>query len=478
MELGTCVTAHARTSWRANVLEDSNVTDTPGEPPRDADATARRERGDQSLVQVAVMALLVVLAFAAGWFGNQYVHRADYVPPQTANGQVNDEYLIVQAWNDIAQHFVVTGAINTKKMAYDAITAMVNDLQDTGHSRFETPQEFQQEQNDLNNAPTVGIGVYLSGGGTQPLRIDAVIPGSPADKSKQIHPGDEIVGVDGKSVRGQTIDQVRPLIEGKAGTKVILTMIRPSVSATQTFDATLTRAQFTAPIAPSYIIPGTNIDDIQITEFANDADSELRTALQQANKAHVKGIVLDLRANPGGLLDQAIAVASEFIPSGPGKNVLIEKTRDGQTTDAVQPGGLATKIPLTILVDGNTASAAEIVTGSIAVNRPDVRIIGQTTYGTGTVLNSFQLADGSVLVLGTEEFLLPNGQSIYKSGCEPDQVVALPAGADAISALAAKEENLNLQLIQQLQDTQLQQAIQDLTNPQSDGPGYHCVTRH
>jgi carboxyl-terminal processing protease len=466
-----------RQTMEANVLEDSNVTDTQGEPPREDAVSARRERADQGLMQIALMALLVALAFAAGWFGNQFVHRADYVSPQTANGKVNNEYLILQAWNDITQHFVVTSAIDTKKMAYDAITAMVNDLGDTGHSRFETPQQFQQEQSDLNNAPTVGIGVYLSGGGTQPLHIDAVIPGSPADKSKQIHPGDEIVGVDGKNVRGQTIDQVRPLIQGKAGTKVTLTLIRPSVSATQTFDVTLTRASFTAQIVTSYIIPGENIDDIQITEFASDTESELHAALQQANKAHVKGIVLDLRDNPGGLLDQAIAVASEFIPSGNGKNVLIEKTRDGQSTDRVQPGGLATSTPLTILVDGNTASAAEIVTGSIAVNRPDVRIIGQTTYGTGTVLNSFQLEDGSVLVLGTEEFLLPNGQSIYKSGCEPDQIVALPAGAESISALAAKEENLSAQEIEQSQDTQLQQAIQDLTNPQSAGQAYHCVRR-
>ncbi len=377
----------------ANVLGDPNVMNSQGEPPRDPDGAERRQHGDQSLTQIVVMALLVVVAFAAGWFGNQFVHRADYVSPQTANGKVNDEYLITQAWNDITQHFVVTGSINTKKMAYDAITAMVTDLGDTGHSRFETPQEFAQEQSDLSNAPTVGIGVYLSGGGSQPLRIDAVIPSSPADKSKQIRPGDEIVGVNGKDVRGQTIDQVRPLIEGNQGTKVTLTLIRPSVNANQTFDVTMTRASFTAPIVTSYIIPGQNIDDIQITEFASDADSQLRTALQQAKAKHVKGIVLDLRDNPGGLLDQAIAVASEFIPSGPGKNVLIEKTRDGQTTDPVHPGGLATHTPLVILVDGNTASAAEIVSGSIAVNRPDVRIVGQTTYGTGTVLNSFTLED-------------------------------------------------------------------------------------
>jgi carboxyl-terminal processing protease len=457
---------------------DPNPMNTPGQPPepQQHDADLRRYYGDQGLTQIIVTSLLVVFAFAAGWFGNQFVHRSNTVSPTATSGKVNDEYLIVQAWDAITQHFVVTSQINTKQMAYDAIRAMVNDLHDTGHTRFETAQEFQQEQNDLNNAPTVGIGVYLSGGGSTPLRIDAIIPGSPADKSKQLRPGDEIVGVDHKSVRGQTLDQVRPLIEGKAGTQVTLTLVRPSVSQTQTFDVTLTRASFTAPIVTGYIIPGLNVDDIQISEFANDTDSQLRTALQAAKASHVKGIVLDLRGNPGGLLDQAIKVASEFIPAGPNKNVLIEKTRTSSITDGVEPGGQATTMPLTILVDNDTASAAEIVTGAIAINRPDVRVVGQTTFGTGTVLNAYQLADGSVLELGTEEFLLPNGQSIYNHGCAPDQVVALPQNVSPLSALTAKESNYSADQINQSQDSQLLQAIQDITNPHSAGPAYHCAT--
>nr|MBF6592377.1 PDZ domain-containing protein [Ktedonobacterales bacterium] len=335
-------------------------------------------------------------------------------------------------------------------------------------------QQFQAEQNDLNNAPSVGIGIYLSGGGTIPLRIDAVVPNSPASKGN-LRPGDQIVGVDGKDVRGMTLDQVRPLIGGKSGTPVTLTLLRPSVSKTQTFNVTLTRAEFTAPIVYSYLIPTLDVADIQITEFANNTDAQLKVALKDAQAKRVKGIVLDLRGNPGGLLDQAIAVASEFIPAGTGKDVLIEKTRTGTITDVVRAGGLATTTPLVILVDGDTASAAEIVSGAIAVNRPDVRIVGQTTFGTGTVLNPFQFADGSVLILGTEEFLLPNGQSIYHRGCVPDQQVTIPASATPITPLVAQEENLTPSEIQQSPDAQLRQALQDLANPGANGPAYACA---
>src|SRR5215469_14692454 len=148
----------------------------------------------QGIGQIVITAILVVVSFAAGWFGSAYANRQN-----TATG---DQRLVLQAWNSINQYYVVTSSIDQKKMAYAAISAIVGTLGDTGHSRFETPEEFQQEQQDLQNQATVGIGVYISGGGSQPLTIDSVIPGSPAAKSNpQLRPGDEIVGVNGKSIQ-------------------------------------------------------------------------------------------------------------------------------------------------------------------------------------------------------------------------------------------------------------------------------------
>ena len=273
----------------------------------------------QSLMQVIITAVLVAVAFSAGWFGNGFVNRAN-----TASG---NEQLILQAWTLIDQNFVNTSAIDHRKMAYAAINAMVNSLGDTGHSRFETPEQFAQDQQQLQNAQTQGIGVLVSGGGSQPVRIDAVFPNSPAAKST-LQPGDLIVGVNGVNTKGMSLDQTRQLILGPADTTVTLTIIRPSASPTATFTVKIVRAQYHFPSVVSDIIPGVNIADIHILEFTADpnnpsdtADAELRVALKQALAQHVKGIILDLRDNPGGYLDQAQAVASEFIPSGAGKTV-------------------------------------------------------------------------------------------------------------------------------------------------------------
>ncbi len=438
------------------IIHPSNEGQPPNPEPNSGGSTYGQSHSAQGVVQIIMTAVLVALAFGAGWFGNTYVNRANVAA--SAN-----ERLILQAWNDIDQYYVVTGSIDHQKMAYAAIQGMVNSLGDTGHSRFETPEQLKQEEQQLQNAPTVGIGVYLSGGGDKPIRIDAIIPNSPASKST-LRPGDLIVGVDGKSLQGMSIDQARPLIVGPKGTPVTLTIIRPSVSTTATFDVRLVRAEFSPQTVVSYIIPGLNIADIQITQFASDADAQLQKALKDAQAKQVKGIVLDLRDNPGGYLDQSVAVASEFIPSGPGKTVMIEKSRTGQQSVAVKPGGLATSIPLVILVNNGTASAAEIVAGSVAQNRHDVHVVGQTTFGTGTVLQEFVLADGSALWLGTQEWLLPNGQSIYHKGFTPDVQVKLPDSVVPLSPLVAQEEQLSLDQVKQSGDTQLLQAIQLLNN--------------
>lgn len=457
----SAVDEHYPPDLEAFVGIDSFNTDIPELPagPPYQEPNNRMYTG-QGVAQILVTAVLVAVAFGAGWFGHGFVSPTSNLS--------SDQLLILQAWNAIDQNYVVTSSIDHKKMAYAAINAMVDSLGDTGHSRFETPEQFAQENNDLNGGSTVGIGIYLTGGGSQPIVITATIPDSPAAKAN-IKPGDEIVAVNGTSVRGGTLDQLHNLVTGKAGTSVTLTLVRPSVSTTATFDVSVVRAQITPPTVVSYIIPGANLADIQITSFDENSknpslntDNQLKAQLKAALAAHVQGIILDLRDNPGGYLDQAEAVASQFIPAGPGKNVLVAVTRSSRQTVAVQPGGLATNVPLVILVNDGTASAAEITAGAIHVNRPDVPLIGVKTFGTGTVLEPFQLSDGSVILLGTEEWLLPNGQTIYHKGLTPTQPVTLPANVIPISPLVAQEENLSEQQVLHAGDTQLLQGIKDL----------------
>lgn len=433
------------------MLSDIRPPQSPTPPTTDDAARNRRGQANNALSQMVVTSILVLIAFGAGWFGNAYVNQGRYISSP-------NELLIHQAWVDINDHFVVTNHINQKQMAYAAINAMVGTLDDPGHTRFETPEQFAQENSQLQNQSSVGIGVELSGGGDKPIRIDEVFPGSAADKGG-LKPGDLIVGVNGTSLKGYTIDRARPLIGGKAGTQVTLSITRTNNGVAKTFDVTLTRAPFTVPTVSTFNIPSTSLVDIQLTQFSANADSELRSALQKAQQQGATGVIFDLRGNPGGYLDQAQAVTSEFVASGKGRNVLIEKTRTSQSTVPVLPNGVATTMPMVILVDGDTASAAEITTGAIHINRPEVHVVGQKTFGTGTVLQSYMLADGSALILGTSEFLLPNGQSIYGKGYTPDTQVALPANVAPLTPLVAKELATNQQQLISSGDTQLLTAI-------------------
>lgn len=460
----------ANNASNANSIQ-APPAETPGYPypspqpsPEQQYYAQRQSNARGMLSQTVITSLLVIVAFASGWFGNAFVNRGNYVSP------TSDQHLILQAWDDINNNFVDTSKINSKAMAYAAITGMVNSLGDTDHSRFMTRAQYDAEQNQLNNAPTVGIGVYLSGGGADPLRIDAVIPNSPAAENGKLKPGDLITAVDHTDITGKTIDQVRPLITGKEGTDVTLTIKRTSTAPPTIFDVTLKRASFTAPSVFSYIIPTLNIAYIQITIFATGVDTELKKALKDAKAAHVQGIVLDLRDNGGGLLDQAVSVASEFIPAGPNKNVVIVRDRTSRTPTAVEAGGLATDMPLAILINNNTASAAEIVTGAIKVNRPDVHIIGEKTFGTGTVLVPFTLADGSVVLLGIAEFLLPDGSSTFSKGIQPDQPVTLPKDVKAVSALVAQNLEYTLAQIEQSGDIQLIKALEDVSGQNLEQP--------
>jgi len=414
----------------------------------------RRSRANDGLTQLVIIALLTAAAFGAGWFSNAYVNQDRYISN-------NNELLIHQAWNDINTQFAVTSAINQKQMAYSAISAMTNSLGDTGHSRFETPEQYAAENSQLNNGPSIGIGISLGGGGSTPPTIEVVYPDSAAARAG-LRPGDQILTVGSQSTSGQNINQVSAEIGANGTHPFKMGLYRPTTKTH--YSVTLTRGPFTVPTAATFYIPGTSLVDIQLVQFSTNADQQIRAALQQAISKHVTGVILDLRGNPGGLLDQAVAVSSEFIPYSASnvKNVLVVKTRSGQQDYPQTSGGLATSIPLVILVDNGTASAAEITTGAIFQDRAGVHVVGQTTFGTGTVLYPLPLADGSVLLLGVGEFYLPNGQTIYHKGFVPDQQVKLPGTATPLTPLVAQESQLTAAQVASSGDTQLLTAISDL----------------
>jgi carboxyl-terminal processing protease len=178
------------------------------------------------------------------------------------------------------------------------------------------------------------------------------------------------------------------------------------------------------------LVPGTTTALIQLEQFSNGAADDTVEALKAARTAGATRIVLDLRGNPGGYVNEAVGVASQFLSSG---LVYIERNAaDERTEHAVSPGGVATDLPVVVVVDGNTASSAEIVSGALQ-DAGRATVVGETTFGTGTVLGEFDLSDGSALRVGTVEWLTPEGRRIWHEGIAPDVSIALPEGVEPLS---------------------------------------------
>jgi carboxyl-terminal processing protease len=200
---------------------------------------------------------------------------------------------------------------------------------------------------------------------------------------------------------------------------------------------------------------GTKTADVRIEQFSQGASDALIAALKAARDTGADRVVLDLRGNPGGYVSEAVKVASQFLASG---TVYIERNAKGEEKpSAVLPGGIATDLPLVVLVDNGTASASEIVAGALQ-DAGRATIIGVTTFGTGTVLGEFPLSDGSALRIGTVEWLTPKGRVIWHAGITPDVTVER---ADAITPVVPEElQSMTAAQLTKLPDPQLEKALE------------------
>jgi len=297
----------------------------------------------------------------------------------------------------------------------------------------------------------VGIGVRIEPDDAGQPRIIGVFDGSPAEKAGLV-PDDVIVAVDGKRTEGASIDDVAGWVRGEAGSTVKITVRR---SDGQERTLSIARADVPVQAVSWTMVPGTKTALIQLEQFSNGAADAMVKSLKDARAAGAERIVLDLRGNPGGYVNEAVGVASQFLSSG---LVYIERNAQGETTDhPVSPGGVATDLPLVVLVDGNTASAAEIVSGALQ-DAGRAKVVGETTFGTGTVLGEFDLSDGSALRVGTVEWLTPKGRRIWHEGIAPNVSVILPSGVQPISPEDVRR--LTGAAVGKMQDTQLAKALE------------------
>jgi carboxyl-terminal processing protease len=316
-----------------------------------------------------------------------------------------------------------------------------------------------QQQHSALQGEYEGIGAYLEVKDGHVV-ISAPVDGSPAQRAG-LHPGDIILKVDDQNVADLPLDQVVGRILGPAGTQVTLTILDPKTGNTR--DVTLERAKITIDNVTWQQLPGTTIAHVRISSFSEGVTQDLKDTLVEIQGQGITSLVLDLRSNPGGLLDEAVGVTSQFLGEG---NVLLVRDAQGKTSPVpVQSGGVALDIPMVVLVDQGTASAAEIVTGALQ-DAGRATVVGETTFGTGTVLQEFPLSDGSVLLLATQEWLTPKGRVIWHQGLEPDVTVALASDAEPLLPLT--ERGLTAEQLQGSSDAQLLRALELLPETSGD----------
>jgi carboxyl-terminal processing protease len=358
--------------------------------------------------------------------------------------------LLSEASNLIYRFYVDRAAAQPPALTYGAISGMVEALGDTGHSRFLSPL-MVKEMADMERNKFQGIGAEIQSKGGQIL-IVAPLDGSPAQRAG-LKPGDVILQVDGQDIAGRPLEQVVQEISGPAGTSLSLTILTPASARTR--QVTLTRAPFQMHLVTWRILPGTKIVQLRIAAFDKGAAADLRQTLIEIKKESVTGLVLDLRNNPGGLLNEAVDSASEFLEGG---NILLVKNARGmEKAVPAKAGGEATQIPLAVLVNGGTASGAEIVAGALR-DAHRASLVGETTFGTGTVLSEFKLSDGSALLLAIEEWLTPSGDVIWHKGIRPNVVVTLASGASPI--FPETERAMTVEQLQNSGDAQLLKALE------------------
>ena len=373
--------------------------------------------------------------------------------PSQPSGAPSDFGLFWDALQVVRQNFVGRDDLTDEQVTYGAIRGLIDALGDTGHSIFLTPEAVQAENESLGGR-VVGIGVLL-GVRNEQVVVVSVISGGPADLAG-IRSGDAIVAVDGESVQGLQPEEVAPRVRGDAGTTVAVTVERPATGERLEFG--IVREELRFPAASWTMVPGSTIGLLRLIQFSSGAADELRTARDEAIAAGATALILDLRSNPGGFVNEAVDTASLFLSESV---VYIRELADDQRipvrTNSEVP---ATDMPLVVLIDEGTASSAEIVSTAIR-SAGRAELVGTTTFGTGTVLLNFDLPDGSAIRLAVERWLTPDGDLIFGQGIEPTVDVPLPA--DEIPLDPADVRDLTPEEVQSLPDSQLRRAIELLS---------------
>lgn len=338
-----------------------------------------------------------------------------------ANGKTNEEVLFdnlepfFEALNLLRFEYIKKD-IDLDKVIQGAIRGMLKALDDP-YTRYMDPQALKREQEDMFLGYFGGLGIIISIKDEQ-LTIISPIEDTPAYRAG-IKAGDKIVEIDGKSTEGMGLDEAVNILRGEKGTEVTLGIKRENIE--EILEITIIRDIIEVKAVKKKVMgKDNNLGYIRIATFNVNTEPELKEVLNEFKKdSNIQGIILDLRNNPGGLLDSAIEVASKFIKEGP---VVHIKDRDGIVATIESRGNKYPEWPLFVLINEGSASASEIVAGAIQDSGRG-KLLGERTFGKGVVQQVFNLSDGSGVAITTSEYYTPSERSIDHIGIEPDILV-------------------------------------------------------
>ncbi len=306
--------------------------------------------------------------------------------------------------------------VDREELLEGAIRGLVESLGDP-FSTYMNKEELENRQIQLGDTYS-GIGVEVTFENNR-ITILAPFAGSPAEEAGLL-PGDQIVEVDGMSLEGMSLNEAVQYIRGEAGTELTLGIIRegrPNI-----FRVTLTRAEITRGSLEYWMLDD-SVGYIKLTRFANSSPEEFSQAVSDLKVSGMKGLILDLRDNPGGYVPAVVDIARQVVPQGV---IFYTEDRQGNLIQEYRSSLKERNYPMVVLVNANSASASEILSGALQDN--EVPIVGETTFGKGVGQSSYPLDDGSAVVLTTFKFFSPSGQNIHEDGIVPDYPVEMDTG--------------------------------------------------
>lgn len=334
------------------------------------------------------------------------------------NGDTVDFSLFWNAWEILGEKYVDHEKIDARELLYGAIKGMLAASGDP-YTTFFDPQQSRLFAEDINGS-FEGIGAEIESR-RNVIMIVAPLDGSPAAKA-DLRPGDVVLEIGGKKTEGMSVEEAAAEIRGPKGTEIVLTIFREGFSETKKIS--ITRDVITVKSVRVEFLEDDTIAHMRIAQFGSDTEREIRTTLQRVTNGKTKGIILDLRNNPGGFLDVAVNIASMMLPKD--TVVLIEEDGQGNQKKLFTDGGdRLSAIPTVVLINEGSASAAEILAGALRDHRTNVVLIGEKSFGKGSVQELIPLPQETSMKVTVAKWLTPKGHQINEIGITPDHVIAL-----------------------------------------------------